>query len=175
MPTAAPPTGCWPAGLPAASTAATGDALADVCADLHAAALPLLPYLVFMGTGQGSSERSGHDRSSLGCSEPMLREPGPVHGAELNAELRDALVGRALRLAAAALAPPPDVAGLGSVIETADALSPCPMRGHASAQLPGCCALAQAAQVAGGLAALTRLDLHDCGLHDTQVQPNTVG
>ena len=99
----------------------------------------------------------------------MLSEPGRVHSAELNAELRDALVGRALRMAAAALAPPPDVAALGSV----DTLSPCPMQGHASAQLPGRCALAQAAQAAGGLTALTRLDLHECGLHETQVQPNT--
>lgn len=157
-----------------ASTAATGDALADVCAALHASALPLLPYLVSMGTGQGSSERAGQECSSLGCSAPMLSEPGLVHSAELNAELTDALVGRALRLAAAALAPPPDVAGIGSAIETVDPLLPCPMQGHASAQLPGRCALAQAAQVAGGLAALTRLDLHDCGLHDTQVQPHTV-
>ena len=35
-------------------------------------------------------------------------------------------------------------------------------------QLAGSCALARAAHAPGGLAAVTCLDLHACGIHDTQ-------
>ncbi len=114
--------------------------------DLRTAAAPLLPFLAAL--------RSHNAQSAMIASPAQSQSVNALHSPVAEAALRGAVA------ALAALADANAGAGKGA------AGAAC----AATAQVCECGSLEQARQGPGGLAALTRLDLHACGLHSVQVR-----
>ncbi len=138
-------TGSQTAEAPGACTIAT-PMQAGVQDDLRIAAAPLLPFLAALS--------SNHTQAAASASPAQSQGVNALHSPVAEAALRGALA------ALAALAD----AEAGAGREAAEAA------GVATAQECACGSLEQARQGPGGLAALTRLDLHACGLHSVQVR-----
>lgn len=152
---------------------ATAAAFLDTLdADMRAAAEPLLPYLAATaGTSRGrnSDQECSHDVD--GASPGAYRHDFtsaqlPNHLILQNTTKQDLRLQSTLDLARAALALSTGVGHEVGLPQTLDV---------AAMQLAGSCALARAAQAPGGLAAVTYLDLHACGLRDTQASTKSLG
>ena len=134
-------------------------------ADMRAAAEPLLPYLAATaGAGRSrkcAKECSLHaDSASEDANQHDFMSAQPPNFPSLPTSTEeDFRLQSTLDLACAALAPSTSIDPEGGLLKTLDMVA---------MQLAGSCALAQAAQAPGGLAAVTYLDLHACGLRNTQ-------
>ena len=133
---------------------------------MRAAAEPLLPYLAATAgasRGRHSAQECSHDvdGASTGAYQHDFKTAQLTNLPALQTSARqDFGVQSTLDLACAALAPSTGVDLEGALPQTLD---------MAAMQLAGSCILARAAQAPGGLAAVTYVNLHACGLHDTQV------
>ena len=133
---------------------------------MRAAAEPLLPYLA--ATAGASRGR----KCPLECSlDGDSASSGAIMHGRMYAELlnlpalqtsirQDFGIQSTLDLACVALAPSTGVDNKARLPQTL---------AMAAMQLAGSCALARAVQAPDGLAAVTYLDLHACGLRDSQV------